>query len=405
MNYKSTQLIVLLWLGALLDALFLVACKREENSTTQPPNVDAVISTPPVLTDTISRLVLFENNTNGIAQFRIPAFVKTTKGTLIAVCDARVNKLADLPNKINLVARISKDDGRTWSDMKIIFESIGDDGASNPSLIMDKKTNTVWLFFNYAKAGIGGINSQPGFGDSTIHILAIKSSDDGLTWSKPIDITRSVKDKNWSYVFSSPGHGIQLKDGTLVQTAYFAFPKSVTWETSSFVFYSKDFGKTWKRTLPISKRCDEAMAVELERGEVMVNMRNQGKRLNGGTRRAVALSSDLSMPWSAVHYDTALVEPTCQGSILKLEYGEAAGKDWLVFTNPAHPVHRKNLTLRFSKNGGNQWTSSLQLWPNGSMYSDIVELGNGDIGVLYEKYVSDSFYLEFARVPRKLIIK
>lgn len=417
MRLKSVRLSTLLWVGILMTVLYIIACKKEVNITTQSSNVDTLDITDttdstdttqdtPINTDTISRIVLFENNTNGIRQFRIPGLVKTNKGTLIAVCDARVNKFGDLPNKINTVLRRSIDDGKTWSEMQTIVEFSGNEGAGDPALLVDRKTNTVWLFFNYAKEGIGISTSQPGYGENTIHIMAIKSDDDGLTWSKPIDITKSVKAEEWRFVVSSPGHGIQLKDGTLLQMAYYGLPKSVTWKMSAFAFYSKDHGKTWKRTEPIGQGLTEAMAVELENGQVMVNIRNQVRFPNKKiTKRAITFIADLTRPWSEVQYDTVLTEPSCQGSMIKLEVGESAGKDWLVFGNPAHHIERQNYTLRFSKNGGKEWATSLQLWPGGSMYSDIVELQNGDFGVLYEKYVASSFYLEFARVPRELLIK
>ena len=59
--------------------------------------------------------VLFELGDDNIREFRIPSLITTTKGTLLAVCDARVNRPGDLPNHIDLAIRRSTDNGKTWN--------------------------------------------------------------------------------------------------------------------------------------------------------------------------------------------------------------------------------------------------------------------------------------------------
>ena len=44
-------------------------------------------------------------------------------------------------------------------------------------------------------------------------VLLSKSTDDGRTWSRPIDITRSALPSAWGWVGPGPGHGIQLRHG------------------------------------------------------------------------------------------------------------------------------------------------------------------------------------------------
>lgn len=68
------------------------------------------------------------------------------------------------------------------------------------------------------------------------------SDDDGLTWSKPINITEQTKNKDWRILFNGPGNGICMKDGTLVFAAQYWDGKGVPWST---IVYSKDRGKTW----------------------------------------------------------------------------------------------------------------------------------------------------------------
>ncbi len=51
---------------------------------------------------------------------------------------------------------------------------------------------------------------------------AIKSVDDGETWSEPIDITPKVKKPEWSAGSPGPGKGIQMRSGRLIIPRYYA---------------------------------------------------------------------------------------------------------------------------------------------------------------------------------------
>lgn len=376
----------------------LIACDKKGTSIS--PVVEPQEPAPVVDSNGIARFELFGNYMDRIGYFRIPALARTDKGTLIAVADGRVESNDDIPNNIDCIIRRSTDDGQTWTPVQRVVNYPRPEGATDPSILVDRVTDTVWIFFNYAKEGIGIGSSQQGYGDNTIHVMAIKSGDEGVTWSEPIDITTSVKADDWRYVISSPGHGIQLKDGTLYQPAYYGLPSSISSHPRAYGFYSTDHGRTWKRTPPVAQRMTEGMAVQLEDGRVMMNMRNST------SKRARAYSTDLSKAWSAITYDDVLIDPACQAALVKLEQGEAAGRDWLVFGNPATTKTRTNYTLRLSKDGGQTWVSSFEIWPQGAGYSDIVELANGDLGVLYEKWEGSGSkaVLEFARVPRSLLM-
>ena len=46
--------------------------------------------------------------------------------------------------------------------------------------------------------------------------LMVRSKDDGLTWSKPENLTKKLKQESWWLLAPSPQSGFQLADGTLV---------------------------------------------------------------------------------------------------------------------------------------------------------------------------------------------
>ena len=54
--------------------------------------------------------------------YRIPAIEVLPDGTLIAVADKRIETSADLPGKIDVVARRSTDGGKTWGPYITVAE-------------------------------------------------------------------------------------------------------------------------------------------------------------------------------------------------------------------------------------------------------------------------------------------
>jgi len=118
---------------------------------------------------------LFVSGENGVANYRIPSLVTTQKGTLLAVCDARVDRPGDLPNNIDLTIRRSEDNGSTWSVPKIIVDYPNMEGGGDPCMIVNGITGEVWLFYVYGAEGIGINTSKQGLSpDSTLQLYATK---------------------------------------------------------------------------------------------------------------------------------------------------------------------------------------------------------------------------------------
>jgi len=60
----------------------------------------------------MKRIVLFESGKGGYDTYRIPAIIRTTKGTLLAFCEGRKNSSSDTGD-IDLLLRRSLDNGFT----------------------------------------------------------------------------------------------------------------------------------------------------------------------------------------------------------------------------------------------------------------------------------------------------
>jgi len=322
---------------------------------------------------------LFVSGRHGVANFRIPALCVTNQGTLLAVCDARVERGGDLPNNIDQVLRRSTDLGKTWSPLRTIVNYPGTAGAADPSLTLDRHTGTIWLSYVYGPEGVGlaGGKNMPGYGDDTFHLRLHRSDDDGLTWSKPIDITRQVKQAEWKAVWNAPGKGIQTRAGRLL------IGFSARHEDNrpcSHVAYSDDHGQTWQAAQTGSDT-NENQIVELNDGRLLVSMRR-----NGLPYRVVAYSQDSGLTWQAQQTHRELVGASgCQGCIARysaVRRGDA--HNILLHSYPGKKGKRQNMTLYVSFDEGENWPIARQVNEGYAAYSCITRLPDDTIGLLYE---------------------
>jgi sialidase-1 len=138
----------------------------------------------------------------------------------------------------------------------------------------------------------------------------------------------------------------------------------------------------------VAPHTDECQVAELSDGTLLINMRNYwgldgGQPQNGG-RRAIAWSRDGGESWSPVSFDAALVEPVCQAALARFRPGAPEDRR-LLFSNPATPDRRVQLTVRLSPDDGRTWTVARVLETGASAYSSIAVLADGSVGVLYER--------------------
>jgi sialidase-1 len=315
---------------------------------------------------------LYTSGEGGYFCYRIPALVTTTKGTVLAFCEARKNDCKDWDD-IDIVMRRSFDHGKTWEQMRVIAQD-GAQSVNQPCPVVDSHTGTIWLPFCK--------NNQ--------QVFVTKSTDDGVTWSSPVEITKDVKDSAWSYVGSGPGHGLQLQSGRLLIPSWAdSTPGPVTWAPSpnwgkvqfSYAFYSDDHGLTWKRGQTLEKdMSDECEVVEPTDGRVYMNMRSR----NNQKRRAYAWSQDGGETWSKVQFDERLPEPSCQGSLIRFTDETRFAEGSVLLAHPASPNERAQLTVRLSSDGCQTWPVAKVLNQGSSGYSDLAVASNQTILCLYE---------------------
>ncbi len=346
---------------------------------------------PPLQTDSLFRQKdVFIAGLDGIREYRIPALVVTTKGTLLALCDARVEKPGDAPNNIDLVLKRSFDNGDTWTRMTTVVDFPGYQAACDPCMLVDRQTGNIWVIYDHVWPNLAALEKanrtlpegqQPGGKGRVIMLHAIVSEDDGQTWSQPRDITSLLTQPGWIGVMAAPGRGIRTRSGRLVVPCYSRRIRGSHEGDHSSVAYSDDQGKTWELGSAAGPSTNECQVVELADGQLMLNMRSYHEK----GCRAVATSKDGGKTWSELSHDTTLIEPRCQASFIR--YAAGAGGDArnrLLFSNPAHRKQRVNMTVRMSHDTGKTWPVSRVIHPGPSAYSCLTVLQDGSIGLLYE---------------------
>lgn len=339
----------------------------------------------------LQETVLWQAGQGGYHTYRIPALLLTKRGTLLAFCEGRKDNSRD-HGDIDLLVKRSSDGGRSWSSHQVVYEEGGTDKVTigNPCPVVDQRSGTIWLPFNRDNDAV----------------LITSSRDDGRTWTKPIDITSSVKKPDWGWYAAGPGVGIQIREGRYRGRMVIPCDHREKVDGQdvkmSHVFYSDDGGKTWKLGGTVGLHTDECQVVETPGGNLLINMRNywerDGKQPEKGRKRAISRSTDGGLTWSALEFHDELIEPVCQASLVR--HPKAKGGDLMVFSNPADREKRIRMTVRLSSDQGRTWPKQKVIHEGPSAYSCLAVLPDGDLGLVYEKGAqTPSESIVFLRLP------
>lgn len=225
-----------------------------------------------------------------------------------------------------------------------------------------------------------------------------KSTDDGVSGSKPVNITAQLKPPEWRLCFNGPGNGIQLRDGTLVFPAQFKGSNNVP---HSCFIASADHGATWKISLPAIPEQpppSESAIAELPDGSLLLSLRDESRSGQRAWARWEWKENLWNGQWSK-HW-RALPDPTCMASLIRHPRGT------LLFSNPNDAKHRVALTVRASLDGGRTGSAGKLLDARPSAYSCMTVLRDGRVGILYETGEKTGIEtLTFSRFPLEWVLE
>ncbi len=306
--------------------------------------------------------------------YRLPSIVVTKKDTVIVYGEARnVNSNSDGGNQdeclMDLYIRRSTDGGTTFGAPIYIAK-----GAE------------------YMANGYGETLNNPCMtvgNDGTLHLLFCsdvgkkgvfytKSTDDGITWDTPKDISSNFSAVKYQMIAFGPGHGVCLDNGRLVVSAwlyngaYYVYP-----------VYSDDNGATWRIGQRVNNNKDETCIAKTSDGGVLFNSRQHTYPSETSPYRVLSSSMTGTGAWTTSTPHTTLIDPACCGGMTSVELEGLPHT--LLFSNNASAEKRNNLTVRCSFDDGITWSKSLLIDKDNGGYSDIAVDSKGKVYVIYEQ--------------------
>lgn len=356
-------------------ALSATACKK--GIADKPGTTSDERKTSTEATQTHTYIKLFDGGSNGYHSFRIPSIVRTNANTLLAFVEGRMGSNKDYGN-INVEYKRSTDNGATWSAMMEVVGA-GQVTWGNPTAVVDHTTGRIWVFMSWNSAtknqsGTDGYDKIDTWGDRRVY--SSYSDDDGLSFSTPVDMTSTLLPPGRTWDAVGPGVGIQTSNGTLVIPAI------------SRNIYSTDHGATWHYQL-IPGGTSEGAIVELNDGRLLRNDRATSSSWEKANRRWVSRGT-LTGSFSAFAPDDVLIDPACQGSIVRY----TGSPDRIMVLNSASTETRCKMRVRISYDGGvtwplsrkiYDWLSDNEAWSQGKGgYSSMVKTADYTIGALIE---------------------
>lgn len=337
---------------------------------------------------------LFIGGEDNYNTYRIPSLICTKNGTVLAFSEGRRDEGGDGAPTDIVLKRSPGNSGKwtppfltlrglgrtrhtvmTWLPFQVALRSAHGEAYMNPVPVIDQTDGTIYLLANYYP--------QP-YKDAPADILLIKSTDEGATWTAPVNITASTGKHELG-----PGVGIQLQSGRLVVQTY------------DSVIFSDDHAKSWKSGTPVSWEPNESQVVELVDGSLMFNKRNV-------PNRTVAISKDQGESWSKPFVDPDLPDADCEGSLIRFtRQDQGYSKNRILFANPvsgnlaagaeeSDPRGRFNVTVRMSYDEGKTWPVEKTILKGPGAYSSMTVFPDGSIGILFESGTAFGSFDDYA---------
>ena len=306
-------------------------------------------------------------------EYRIPGMAVTKKGTILLVYEARGNHRDD------------------WSDMWVTIRRSTNGGETFGEPVypheLTRGTEKRRITWNNPVLIVDGDRIHLIFHRDYEQVWHCYSDDDGISFSRPAEITETYMrfPYQWNVSASGPGHGIATSTGKLVVPIWLADGEiRLDLEASGRIkrhtpsragcVYSEDHGQTWKAGF-LTEHIDcanETAVAELSDGRLLFNFRHREKspfRILGTTP---ATPDTLEKTWLAED----LPDPKCF-ACMDRDHGK------LYFINCADREKRINLTVYESDDDGASWKRILKVDKEGG-YADIA-VRDGMIYVFYER--------------------
>lgn len=326
--------------------------------------------------------ILWDSAEGPHESYHVQGIAVTPSDTILAFTEGR-HEVCDAGPR-DIVLRRSTDGGDSWAPSRIVVPSEDGQSWGNPTPVVDRETGEVLLFFGLsildpANTGCSGDYQE---------IYLSRSTDDGLTWTAPVELAGLFAGNpyGWTLHGPGPGHGIQLDDGRLVMQVLHR--REVVGHTTPerlygvSAIYSDDHGATWQAGEPVpvdvNYPINESRIYQRGDGAIVVN----GRSAAGGHRQRIsAVSTDGGQTWSDPVLEPATGRYTAvDAGFLRFEGPDGAGR--LLHARP-DSARREALTVSVSYDDGATYRYDTIVNPGPSYYSDLAMLSDGTILLFY----------------------
>ena len=330
-------------------------------------------------------------NKDGIKSYRIPALLKTDKGTLIAGADERRLHHSDWGD-IGMVVRRSDDKGKTWGDRIVISNPRDNENARRAhagspvnidmALVQDPKTKRIFSIFDMFVEG-EAVRDLPGkapqayeqIGDKVYQVLYKKGEAGRYTIRENGEVFDPENRKTEYRVVVDPkkpaysDKGDLYKGEELIGNVYFDYSDKNIFRVSNtnylWMSYSDDDGKTWSAPKDITYGIRKDWMHFLGTGP------GTGIALHSGPHKG-----RLVIP----AYTTNNVSYLSGSQSSRVIYSDDHGETWHAgeAVNDNRPVGNQTIHSSTMNNPGTQNTEST-----------VVQLNNGDLKLFMRGLTGD----------------
>lgn len=225
--------------------------------------------------------------------FRIPGICKAYDGRLITTVARLVAGTDPGFGQVDVVCRVSDDNGMTWSEVRDVAVGTGrtsatenyfDTAFGDPAVVADRTSAEVMVM---AVAGCTLFTSGLTNRSNPNLIAIIRSNDNGETWEEPVNMTEPIYTlfDGGKYMDAAFVGGGKVFQSRIVKKDkyYRVYAALAAKPNGNRVIYSDDFGRTWhalggKNALPVPGG-DEPKCEEMPDGRVIITSRTGGGRL------------------------------------------------------------------------------------------------------------------------------
>jgi hypothetical protein len=367
--------------------------------------------------DNVSNIVF--KNSGSTVPYRIPAITRAFNGDLIALADYRYCGSDIGGGHIDVVGKISKDNGGSWGDQFTVQAGDNDPssntcGYGDAAIVADRTSSRV-LVMSCSAA------KNAGYGSGNLQAVRYYSEDNGATWGASVNITSTIKSLiGVSNFFVGSGklcQSRQIKAGT-----YYRVYAPLCTPSGNFVLYSDDFGETWSKLggLCVSGG-NEPKCEELPNGNVLISSRtSSGRYYNIYTytdKTAATGSWGTVATWNETINDLKASSDACNGEILIVNAIRKSDNTPVTLALQSVPTgsSRANVTIFYKELASTSdydtpahfatgWDGCYQVSYTSSAYSTMCIQADNRIGFFFEETLSNNGYnLIYYRYPLETI--